>query len=100
MVCSALAHRPRFPLLPPSPRLDVVSDIIDTFPGPLQDIVYFIGSAAFAFPFVILLLLVIHQYYYHSQAKRNVIVELKSWLQLERMDTRALLRRRLSYLAP
>lgn len=72
----------------------VVPETIDSFPNGLQTVLNFLPTAGFAVPALLLLSIVAYILRFQARAKQGVIEELKYWLQLERMDTRALLRNR------
>ena len=55
---------------------------------------FFVATPGFCVPVLMLLMITAYIIHFHAKAKQNVIAELKYWLELERLDTRALLRSR------
>ena len=70
----------------------IVSEEIADFPKFLRDLLYFIASAGFAVPALVLLAALGYYLRLRAKGKRRAITQLRHWLKTERMDTIYLLR--------
>eukprot|EP00051_Salpingoeca_urceolata_P005111 m.70411 g.70411 ORF g.70411 m.70411 type:complete len:927 (+) comp14065_c0_seq1:114-2894(+) len=68
--------------------------MVDSAPESLEELLSFLGTAAFVLPALFILASAAFVGRYHVKTKRSVAMELRHWLALERADTRELLRRR------
>lgn len=73
---------------------DIVVETIDRCPQEMRNVFYFVGSAGFAIPSIILLLVMSYYLRLRAENRRLAILQLRHWLYIERTDTRYLLRTR------
>eukprot|EP00050_Salpingoeca_kvevrii_P022911 m.134594 g.134594 ORF g.134594 m.134594 type:complete len:294 (+) comp9872_c0_seq2:1988-2869(+) len=73
---------------------EVVPDTIESFPQLVRDALFFVGSASFCIPLLVILFLFMYYLRFNALARRQVAVELSHRLVLGRLDIMHLLRKR------